>query len=600
MEKMLALGVVLSAYDQLSPALGKATEKINKFDKQITALGGSMAKYGTMSLAAGTAISSGIGSAVTSYQDLAAAQGDIASLGIGESGIAKITKEARAFSNEFAGTTAPDFVRASYDIKSGISSLSDEGVAKFTRLAAMTGAATKSSTEEMTKMFALGHGIFKQQNETDFEFGNRMSAQVGLAVKAFRTEGSDLIAGISNIGAMANKMGVSLSEELAIIGNSKGAFDSASEAATGYRAFLQGVGSAQEELGLQFTDSEGKMLPMVQILEQLKEKYGDTLQTVEVQDEIRKAFGSGEAVKTINGLIDKTDQLRQSQIELNNATLDNVEAMAKARNKGREFEVLNQKLGNATATIGKLFAPAAYKLGEAIGSIANSVSTWIDDNEGLAETLGWVIAGTAGVLTVVGTLGITVGGFLMVLPTLTAGLKAVQIGFMTLGRVMLMNPIGLIVTGIAVAATMIYTYWEPIKGFFSNLWSGVKSTFSNGWDFIKKVFGYSPIGMVMKSYGKIFNWLSSKFEWFGNAVKKMRGLGSSIKSFFGFGSDDKKVAATTPRAMKINKPVAQNVAQTNHIKVNVNNPGSNVDVEKAIVSAMNKGGADRGLSDEDI
>ncbi|PHO10337.1 phage tail tape measure protein [Malaciobacter canalis] len=573
MEKMLALGVVLSAYDQLSPALGKATQKINKFDKQITALGGSMAKYGTMSLAAGTAISSGIGSAVTSYQDLAAAQGDIASLGIGESGIAKITKEAKAFSNEFAGTTAPDFVRASYDIKSGISSLSDEGVAKFTRLAAITGAATKSTTEEMTKMFALGHGIFKQTNETDFEFGNRMSAQVGLAVKAFRTEGSDLIAGISNIGAMANKMGVSLSEELAIIGNSKGAFDSASEAATGYRAFLQGVGSAQEELGLQFTDSEGKMLPMVQILEQLKEKYGDTLQTVEVQDEIIKAFGSGEAVKTINGLIDKTDQLRQSQIELNNATLDNVEAMAKARNKGREFEILNQKLGNASATIGKLFAPAAYKLGEAIGSVANSVSTWIDDNEGLAETLGWVIAGTAGVLTVVGTLGITVGGFLMVLPTLTAGLAAVKIGLFAVGggvKALTMafaaNPIYAAITGIAIAAVAIYTYWNPIKKFFVDFFATLKS----------------------------------KFAWLGSAVSKVKSFGSSIKSFFGFGSDDKKTAAVTPRAMKINKPAAQNVAQTNHIKVNVNNPASNVEVEKAIVSAMNRDGADRGLSDEDI
>lgn len=573
MEKMLALGVVLSAYDQLSPALGKATQKINKFDKQITALGGSMAKYGTMSLAAGTAISSGIGSAVTSYQDLAAAQGDIASLGIGESGIAKITKEAKAFSNEFAGTTAPDFVRASYDIKSGISSLSDEGVAKFTRLAAITGAATKSTTEEMTKMFALGHGIFKQTNETDFEFGNRMSAQVGLAVKAFRTEGSDLIAGISNIGAMANKMGVSLSEELAIIGNSKGAFDSASEAATGYRAFLQGVGSAQEKLGLQFTDSEGKMLPMVDILERIKEKYGDTLETTKVQDEIRTAFGSGEAVKTINGLIDKTDQLKQSQKALNNATLDNVEAMAKARNKGREFEILNQKLGNASATIGKLFAPAAYKLGEAIGSVANSVSTWIDDNEGLAETLGWVIAGTAGVLTVVGTLGITVGGFLMVLPTLTAGLAAVKIGLFAVGggvKALTMafaaNPIYAAITGIAIAAVAIYTYWNPIKKFFVDFFATLKS----------------------------------KFAWLGSAVSKVKSFGSSIKSFFGFGPDEQKTAAVTPRAMKINKPAAQNVAQTNHIKVNVNNPGSNVDVEKAIVSAMNKGGADRGLSDEDI
>jgi hypothetical protein len=36
-----------------------------------------------------------------------------------------------------------------------------------------------------------------------------------------------------------------------------------------------------------------------------------------------------------------------------------------------------------------------------------------------------------------------------------------------LGRALLMNPIGLLITGIAVSAYLIYRYWEPIKGFFN-------------------------------------------------------------------------------------------------------------------------------------
>lgn len=568
MEKTLSLGVVLSADDKLTPSLGKATKSIGTLDKKIKALGAGMAKMGAVSVGMGAAILAPMGAALTSYQDLAKAQGDIASLGIGESGIAKITQEAKEFSNQFAGTTAPDFVKASYDIKSGISSLSDEGVAKFTRLAALTGSATKSTTEEMTKLFALGHGIFKSTDETDFDFGNRMSAQVGLAVKAFRTHGSDLIEGISNIGAVAKSMGVTLSEELAIIGNSKGAFNSASEAATGYRAFLTGVGNAQEKLGLQFTDSAGKMLPMVDILESLKEKYGDTLSTVAVQDELKKAFGSSEAVKTITGLINKTDELRQSQIDLKNATLENVEAMARARNKGKEFEILNQQIGNAAATIGKVFAPAAYKIGEAIGSVVNKVSLWIDNNQELAETIGWVVGGAGVLLTVLGTVGIAAGGILMAMPGLIAAFGLAKIAFLGLSKVFLMNPIGLAITAIAVAAGLIYTYWDPIKTFFSELFASIK----NG-----------------------FNWLGSSFN-------KVKGIGSSIKSFFGFGGDsspgEKANAAAKP--MQISKPASSQVQQTNHIKVNVNNPNSTVDVEKAITNAMNKGGADRGLSDDDI
>ena len=51
---------------------------------------------------------------LTSYQDLAAAQGEIASLGISDSGIKAITKASMEFSYQFAGTTAPEFVKASY------------------------------------------------------------------------------------------------------------------------------------------------------------------------------------------------------------------------------------------------------------------------------------------------------------------------------------------------------------------------------------------------------------------------------------------------------------------------------------------------------
>ena len=274
MDSMFTLGVVLSAKDMLSPVVGKAGQSVSKLATKIQAVSGKMAILGTASYGVGRAMLSPVSDTINAYQDLAKVQGDIASLGIGAKGIDTITNSAKEFSNQFAGVTANEFVAASYDIKSGISSLTDEGVAKFTKLSAMTARATKSSAGEMTKLFALGYGIFKNSNETDFDFGERMSAQVSLAVQAFRTDGSDLTLGISNIGAQAKKMGVSLSEELAIIGNAKGAFNSASEAATGYRAFLDGAANAQDKLGLTFTDAEGKMLPMVDILAKIKEKYG--------------------------------------------------------------------------------------------------------------------------------------------------------------------------------------------------------------------------------------------------------------------------------------------------------------------------------------
>ena len=52
------------------------------------------------------------------------------------------------------------------------------------------------------------------------------------------------------------------------------------------------------------------------------------------------------------------------------------EDMALKMNKGKEFDLLNQKMGNASALIGQAFAPAALKLGNTIGSVVDKVSGW--------------------------------------------------------------------------------------------------------------------------------------------------------------------------------------------------------------------------------
>ena len=536
MDSMFTLGVILSAKDTLSPVMGKAGESVGKLASKIEAVSGKMAVIGTASYGMGRAMLSPVMDTINAYQDLAKAQGDIASLGIGAEGINAITKSAKEFSNQFAGTTASDFVSASYDIKSGIASLSDEGVAKFTTLSAMTASATKASTAEMTKLFALGYGIFKDSKETDFEFGDRMSAQVSLAVKAFRTDGADLTLGISNIGAQAQKMGVSLAEELSIIGNAKGSFNSASEAATGYRAFLDGAASAQDKLKLSFVDAEGKMLPMVDVLKKIKEKYGDGLGTLAAQKELKDAFGSSEAVKIVNALVDKTDDLTASQKELNNATIENVEAMAKARNKGKEFDLLRQQVGNLSSTIGQIFAPVATKMASVIGSVVTSIQTFTEENETATTVIGYTVAGIGALLTVVGAVIIPISAIGMALPALVTGFGLVSgaVGVLgtvmsTVGRIFLMNPIGLAVTAIAGLAYLIYSNWEPISNFFSSLWDRVTSIFASTITVIKDYLGWTPIGILLNNWGVITTYFSGLWD---GVVTIFSNTWSSIKSSF--------------------------------------------------------------------
>lgn len=64
--------------------------------------------------------------------------------------------------------------------------------------------------------------------------------------------------------------------------------------------------------------------------------------------------------------------------------------------------------------------------------------------------------------------------------TLLFGLKLAGQAILWLGRALMMNPIGLLITAIALGAYLIYRHWQPIKTFFTGLWQEVKTGFSGG------------------------------------------------------------------------------------------------------------------------
>lgn len=333
---------------------------------------------------AGTAY--GIGKLYGSAANTIKAQGELKTLKISDAGIKSITKSAHNMAMQFGQITAPQFISASYDIKSGISSLSEDGVNHFTKLAATTAIATKSSVGEMTKLYALGHNIFSTDFDSDADFGEKFSGAIAATVETFRTDGSDLAQGFSSIGASAKSMGVSLTEQLTILGVSKGSFNSASEAATSYRSFLANVGKAQDKLGVVMTDSSGKMLPMVDILDAISLKF-DNLEDVTQSDAIKEAFGSDEAVKLIKGLIDKKDELRSSEEKLQKAMKNGSQyasEMAKMAQQGHGLERLGNAFSYLGYTIGKTLEPVFNGLANTVAAVGRGLA-WVD------EKVSWLI-----------------------------------------------------------------------------------------------------------------------------------------------------------------------------------------------------------------
>lgn len=101
--------------------------------------------------------------------------GELASLGVKD--LNAIEHAAESFTNQWAGTNKAEFIGATYDVKSALSSLSDEAVGVFTNMAALTGKATKATTDEMVGTFTTAYGIFKpiMAGMTDMEWATAFS-----------------------------------------------------------------------------------------------------------------------------------------------------------------------------------------------------------------------------------------------------------------------------------------------------------------------------------------------------------------------------------------------------------------------------------------
>ena len=314
LESIYKLSVVLDMVDRLTSPLVTVTDQTAKKLNDMQQSFGLASLAGTAMTSAGVSITKGLLDVAASTFDTQDALAELKSLGVVD--LAAVEAAAKSFSDTWAGTSKSDFISAAYDIKSGIASLTDEGVAQFTELSGLTAKATKSTIGEMTSLFATGYGIYKDyySDLSDMEFGEIFSAGISTAVKNYKTSGSQMAQSISTLGATATSANVPLEEQLAILGMMQATM-SGSEAATKYKALLNTAVSAGDKLGLSFLDANKQLRSMPEILGILHTKYGDTIDAME-KKEIKEAFGSDEAVAVIDLLYNKTGELQLSLIHI--------------------------------------------------------------------------------------------------------------------------------------------------------------------------------------------------------------------------------------------------------------------------------------------
>lgn len=195
-----------------------------------------------------------------------------------------------------------------------------------------------------------------------------------------------------------------------------------------------------------------------------------------------------------------------------------------------------QALAKHWGTNLKDFAVGLWSVVEAVSSVMDNIADFVGGWENLiyimlglkllplifnlanlTSSLAGLIpiaARASGVLQVLGiSTASTVGGISGALTFLSAtAIPAVLAGLKAVGAFMLTNPLGWLITGIAVVAFLIYKYWGPIKAFLSGFWDGL-------------IQGLSPVIEALRPLGAILSAIWSVIKWIGS------GIGSLIGGF---------------------------------------------------------------------
>ena len=495
--------------------IDQITKPIAKISKGLNGLTSNY-QQGTMQMASGIAGIAASGYALQNALmpaiEMDRALGEVKSLGVRESALKQLADTAYDFALQY-GKSSTEFVNSSYDIQSAISGLSDADLSAFTLSSNVLAAATKADAATITNYMGTMYGIFKNQaiGMGKSNWVEQVTGMTATAVQMFKTTGSEMSGAFTAIGAEATSAGIGMNEQMAILGTLQSTM-SGSEAGTKYKAFLAGVGKAQKALGLTFTDSAGRLLPMVNILDQIKGKYGDTLEVAE-SDALAKAFGSKEAVSTVKLLMNDITGLSGSIKDLGK-----VKGMEQATKMAATMTDQSQRLSQSwfviRAAFGTAILPTFNRFAGWLADVGRDMVWFTQTFPNLSKYMGIAAVTLLGLVAAGGLFTLVMGASKMamvaagvaslaysgIVATLALGLSGLRSVLLAVNIAMYANPIGLIVAGIALAvaavAGLIY-YWDDLKatmgewgwikaisGVFASVWGGIKNIFNSTLEWI--------------------------------------------------------------------------------------------------------------------
>lgn len=558
-DRSARLDFILALTDKVTAPLGKVkmgfSELTERSEKNIKTMG--------MGLAGVTGGFVAINESLQPALEMNRALGEVKSLGVAEDALQALNQKSLEFSVAY-GENARDFVASAYTIEGAIKGLTGSQLAIFTNTSNLLAKATKSDADTMGAYVGTMYNLFKGQADAmgKGEWVEKLGGQTALAVQLFRTDGAQLKDAFKEVGSIATAAGVDIAEQFAVIGSLSSTMEGG-DAGGRYKAFFENLGAASEKMGVKFTDSNGKALPMLQIMEKLQGKLGD-LTSASAATKLMEAFG-GEGAQVITSLAKDTDRLRNGMDKLGKVRgLEDAENMAKAMvDPWQQFAAAVEALRIA---FGQALIPILTPLMAKLSGIAGTMTRWTQMFPNITRVIGIVTLTIFALIAAMSLLTFAVGagrmawlaivtvwkvvqllnlravaGFLLQVAVIAVYVAGLTLLYTTMGIIrtaMLLwqgaiwlvnvaltaNPIGVIVMGIAALVALVGVaiyYWDDwtsalmdteafkwvsdqltaLSEWFTSMggWSGMAKS---AWDGIVAIF-HTAINGLIKMLNKI-------------------------------------------------------------------------------------------------
>lgn len=480
------LEYIISLNDQLSAPLKGVMKTIDDLGKRGE---DAMRRIGLGAagvIATGAAMKNALDPAI----DFTRALNEVKATGRDQAGLDKITDFALDFSATYGGA-ATDVVNSTNEIARAIDGLNDSELIAFSRGSNILAKATGSDVKAMGSYISQLYGIFGDEAAKigKEKWVEQISAQATVTANKFKSSGESLMQAYTNLGSSAKDHGIKTAEQFAVIGNLQNVFEGGL-AGTKYAAFLSGAVKAQSKLGLSFLDSQGKMLPMIDILEKIKGKYGEL--NSENLYELQKAFGTKEAAQVINNLLPKIDTLKADIAEIDKMkTLDDAMAISKTvTDSWMRFTAIfqNIKIAIGTQILAKL-EPVMNRLAD----MGQEFTNWLRTYKNIARWIGYAVG------ALIGFTGLTAA------LTLMSGIvSAIGVAFS-----FLVSPVMLVASAVIGLGIVIYKFRSQFMAFIAGFTEGFKmagvsfaplfSAFAIVWSALQRIG--STIGQIIGLFG---------------------------------------------------------------------------------------------------